>query len=60
MTSTPGNTRHETAAVAAPCIHLSCPVTRQTIPDPTDPTTPIRRARSASALLAAPAAHCSS
>ena len=38
---------HETAAVAAPCMHLSCPRTRTTIPDPPDPPTHTRRARSA-------------
>eukprot|EP00966_Prymnesium_polylepis_P094979 2199272-Prymnesium_polylepis.1 len=35
--------RHETAAGAAPCIRLSCPITRQTIPDPPDTPTPTWR-----------------
>eukprot|EP00966_Prymnesium_polylepis_P308286 7124125-Prymnesium_polylepis.1 len=47
---------HITAAGAAPSIPLSRPVRRPTIPDPPDPLIQRRRARSASALLAAPAA----
>ena len=37
------DSRHETIAVAASCIALSCPITQQTIPDPPDPPTPTRR-----------------
>eukprot|EP00966_Prymnesium_polylepis_P104984 2431858-Prymnesium_polylepis.1 len=40
----PRDTGHETAALAASYMHLSCPATRQTIPDPTDRPTPTRRA----------------
>eukprot|EP00966_Prymnesium_polylepis_P064794 1502897-Prymnesium_polylepis.1 len=48
---------HETVAGAASCIHLSRPITRQTIPGPPNlPYTPQGGARSASALLAAPPA----
>eukprot|EP00966_Prymnesium_polylepis_P308071 7119204-Prymnesium_polylepis.1 len=35
--------RHETAAGAASCIPLSCPITRQTIPDPPNLPYPTRR-----------------
>eukprot|EP00966_Prymnesium_polylepis_P099274 2299223-Prymnesium_polylepis.1 len=36
------NAGYATAAIAAPCIHLSCPRTRQTIQNPPDPPTPTR------------------
>eukprot|EP00966_Prymnesium_polylepis_P287709 6645539-Prymnesium_polylepis.1 len=51
--------RHETVAGAASCTPLSCPITQQTIPDPPNLPYPTSRCLgSASALLAAPPAHC--